>query len=65
MVALNGEIQAAIIRHDIPLRSQERLPLMTHLLGSKNLPVVTDRTHESVECGEWIQNCARTSICTC
>lgn len=27
-VALNGEIQAAIIRHDLPLRSRERLPMM-------------------------------------
>ena len=54
-VALNGEIQAAIIRHDMPLRRRERLPLMTHLLGSKNLPVVTDRTHDWVECGEWIR----------
>src|SRR3977135_3452305 len=32
-VALNGEIQAAIIRHDIPLRSRDRVPLMTTLLG--------------------------------
>ena len=28
-VALNGEIQAAVIRHDLPLRSRDRLPLMT------------------------------------
>jgi arginine decarboxylase len=54
-VALNGEIQAAIIRHDLQLRSTERLPLMTRLLGSKNLPVATDRTHDWVECGEWIR----------
>ena len=54
-VALNGEIQAAIIRHDLPLRSHERLPLMTQLLGTKNLPVATDRTYDWVECGEWIR----------
>ena len=52
-VALNGEIQAAIIRHDLPLRSHERLPLMTQLLGTKDLPVATDRTYDWVECGEW------------
>ncbi|HEY2312572.1 MAG TPA: hypothetical protein VGH96_03070, partial [Streptosporangiaceae bacterium] len=30
-VALNGEIQAAIIRHDLPLRSRDRVPLMNTL----------------------------------
>ena len=54
-VALNGEIQAAIVRHDLPLRSRTRLPLMTTLLGSKDLPVATDRTHDWVECGEWMR----------
>ncbi|WP_083962481.1 aminotransferase class I/II-fold pyridoxal phosphate-dependent enzyme [Hoyosella altamirensis] len=54
-VALNGEIQAAIIRHDLPLRSQERLPLMTNLLGVSEHAVATDRTHDWVECGEWIR----------
>src|SRR6478672_9077835 len=54
-VALNGEIQAAIIRHDLPLRSRDRLPLMTSLLGAKSLPVGTDLTHDWVECGEWIR----------
>ena len=55
-VALNGEIQAAIIRHDLPLRSRDRLPLMTTLLGAKSLPVATtDLTHDWVECGEWIR----------
>src|SRR6476619_1043635 len=54
-VALNGEIQAAIIRHDIPLRSRDRLPLMTSLLGAKSLPVGTDLTHDWLECGEWIR----------
>jgi arginine decarboxylase len=54
-VALNGEIQAAIIRHDLPLRSRDRLPLMTTLLGAKSLPVGTDLTHDWVECGEWIR----------
>ena len=54
-VALNGEIQAAIIRHDLPLRSRDRLPLMTTLLGPKYVPVTTDGTHDWVECGQWIR----------
>src|SRR5271167_3967020 len=54
-VALNGEIQAAIIRHDIPLHSRNRVPLMTTLLGRNDEVVATDRTHDWVECGEWIR----------
>ncbi|MDT5137938.1 MAG: hypothetical protein QOD58_2200, partial [Mycobacterium sp.] len=56
-VALNGEIQAAIIRHDLPLRSRDRVPLMTTLLGAndEDEPVVSDRSHDWVECGEWIR----------
>jgi arginine decarboxylase len=54
-VALNGEIQAAIIRHDIPLRSHDRVPLMNTLLGANDAVVATDRTHDYVECGEWIR----------
>jgi arginine/lysine/ornithine decarboxylase len=54
-VALNGEIQAAIIRHDLPLRSRDRVPLMTTLLGANDDAVATDRTHDWVECGEWIR----------
>jgi len=54
-VALNGEIQAAIIRHDLPLRSRDRVPLMTTLLGANDDVVATDRTHDWVECGEWIR----------
>ena len=54
-VALNGEIQAAIIRHDIPLRSRDRVPLMNTLLGANDAVVATDRTHDWVECGEWIR----------
>jgi arginine decarboxylase len=53
--ALNGEIQAAIIRHDLPLRSRDRVPLMTTLLGANDDVVATDRTHDWVECGEWIR----------
>ncbi|MCV7192959.1 aminotransferase class I/II-fold pyridoxal phosphate-dependent enzyme [Mycolicibacterium brumae] len=53
--ALNGDIQAAVIRHDLPLRSKSRLPLMTTLLGVEKHAVVTDRTHDWVECGEWIR----------
>ncbi|WP_063045695.1 aminotransferase class I/II-fold pyridoxal phosphate-dependent enzyme [Nocardia pseudovaccinii] len=54
-VALNGEIQAAIIRHDLPLRSHDRVPLMTTLLGVNDDVVVTERTQNWVECGEWIR----------
>lgn len=54
-VALNGEVQAAIIDRDLPLRSRDRLPLMTTLLGATSLPVGTDLTHDWVECGEWIR----------
>jgi arginine decarboxylase len=54
-VALNGEIQAAIIRHDIPLRSHDRVPLMNTLLGANDKVIATDRTHDWVECGEWIR----------
>jgi arginine decarboxylase len=57
-VALNGEIQAAIIRHDLPLRSHDRLPLMNALLGpndSEGAVVVPDSAQDWVECGEWIR----------
>ena len=56
-VALNGEIQAAIIRHDLPLRSRDRVPLMNTLLGANDdeSSAVSDRSHDWVECGEWIR----------
>ncbi|HWF28187.1 MAG TPA: amino acid decarboxylase, partial [Mycobacterium sp.] len=57
-VALNGEIQAAIIRHDLPLRSRDRVPLMNTLLGpndSAGEVIVPDRADDWVECGEWIR----------
>src|SRR6516225_3870041 len=54
-VALNGEIQAAIVRHDIPLRSREHLPIMTRLLGVEKVEVATDRTSDWAECGAWIR----------
>ncbi|GFG76146.1 aminotransferase class I/II-fold pyridoxal phosphate-dependent enzyme [Mycobacterium botniense] len=54
-VALNGEIQAAIIRHDLPLRSRDRVPLMTTLLGTNDEAVTSDPTHDWVECGQWIR----------
>jgi arginine decarboxylase len=54
-VALNGEIQAAIIRHDLPLRSRDRVPLMNTLLGANDDAVVPDRSNDWVECGEWIR----------
>lgn len=56
-VALNGEIQAAIIRYDLPLRSRDRLPLMNTLLGPNEDAdgVIPDRANDWVECGEWIR----------
>jgi len=54
-VALNGEIQAAIIRHDLPVQSRDRLPLMTALLGTRNAPITNDITHNWIECGQWIR----------
>ncbi len=54
-VALNGEIQAAIIRHDLPLRSRDRLPIMTRLLGVESIEVSAERTYDWVECGQWIR----------
>ncbi|MCV7316888.1 aminotransferase class I/II-fold pyridoxal phosphate-dependent enzyme [Mycolicibacillus parakoreensis] len=54
-VALNGEIQAAIIRHDLPLRSRDRLPLMTALLGANDDAVAADCAYDAIECAEWIR----------
>jgi arginine decarboxylase len=57
-VALNGEIQAAIIRHDLPLRSRDRVPLMNTLLGPNDSEAgvfIHDRAQDWVECGEWIR----------
>ncbi|EFG74320.1 Orn/Lys/Arg decarboxylase, major domain protein [Mycobacterium parascrofulaceum ATCC BAA-614] len=54
-VALNGEIQAAIVRDDLPLRSRDRLPLMNSLLGANEDVDIPDRANDWVECGEWIR----------
>lgn len=54
-VALNGEIQAAIIVHDLPLRSHERLPLMNTLLGSSDAEPPAEANRDWLECGEWIK----------
>src|ERR1700758_1519037 len=54
-VALNGEIQAAIIRHDLPLRSRDRVPLMNTLLGASDDAVAPECAQDWVECGEWIK----------
>lgn len=57
-VALNGEIQAAIIRDDLPLRSRDRLPLMNTLLGPNEAAeggAIPDHANDWVECGEWIR----------
>ena len=54
-VALNGEIQAAIVRDDLPLRSRDRVPLMNTLLGANDEVDAPDRANDWVECGEWIR----------
>ncbi|MEO8816353.1 MAG: aminotransferase class I/II-fold pyridoxal phosphate-dependent enzyme, partial [Mycobacterium sp.] len=54
-VALNGEIAAAIIRHDLPLRSRDRVPLMTTLLGANDDAMTADCGRDAVECGEWMR----------
>ncbi|OBI55915.1 aminotransferase class I/II-fold pyridoxal phosphate-dependent enzyme [Mycobacterium sp. E787] len=55
-VALNGEIQAAIIRHDLPLRSRDRVPLMNTLLGAAEHDDVLATDHQDwVECAEWMR----------
>lgn len=54
-VALNGEIQAAIVRHDLPLRSRDRVPLMTTLLGTNDDAGVVDSSRDAIECGEWMR----------
>ncbi len=54
-VALNGEIQVAIIRDDLPLRSRDRVPLMTTLLGGDGDNPATSQTHDWIECAEWIR----------
>jgi arginine decarboxylase len=54
-VALNGEIQAAIIRDDLSLRSHDRLPLMNTLLGPNEDVDIPDRANDWIECGEWIR----------
>jgi arginine decarboxylase len=54
-VALNGEIQAAIIRHDLPLRSHDRVPLMNTLLGAACDETVTEETQDWIECAEWMR----------
>ena len=65
-VALNGEIQAAIIRHDLPLRSRDRLPLMTTLLGAKE-PAGRDGSHGTTgsSAASGSGSCGHTSTCTC
>ncbi|MEZ0382219.1 aminotransferase class I/II-fold pyridoxal phosphate-dependent enzyme [Mycobacterium sp. pW045] len=54
-VALNGEIQAAIVRHDLPLRSRDRVPLMTTLLGANDDGGTVGGGHDAIECGEWMR----------
>ncbi len=54
-VALNGEIQAAIVRHDLPLRSRDRMPVTNSLLGAVGEDIAPEDTHDWVECAEWIR----------
>lgn len=54
-VALNGEIQAAIIRDDVPLRSRDRVPLMNTLLGTADDDVLSSDAQDWIECAEWIR----------
>lgn len=54
-VALNGEIQAAIVRHDLPLRSRDRVPLMNTLLGATDDAGTVDCGRDAIECGEWMR----------
>jgi arginine decarboxylase len=54
-VALNGEIQAAIVRHDLPLRSRDRVPLMNTLLGANDDAGTIDCGRDAIECGEWMR----------
>lgn len=54
-VALNGEIQAAIVRHDLPLRSRDRVPLMNTLLGADDDAGIVDCSRDAIECGEWMR----------
>ncbi|MBS9532168.1 aminotransferase class I/II-fold pyridoxal phosphate-dependent enzyme [Mycobacterium sp. M1] len=54
-VALNGEIQAAIIRDDVPLRSADPVPLMTNLIGAADDTPVTDHSYDVIECAEWMR----------
>lgn len=54
-VALNGEIQAAIVRHDLPLRSRDRVPLMNTLLGANDDAGMVDCGRDAIECGEWMR----------
>jgi len=54
-VALNGEIQAAIVRHDLPLRSRDRVPLMNTLLGANDDGGMVDCGRDAIECGEWMR----------
>lgn len=64
-VALNGDIQAAVIRHDLPLRSRDHLPLMTNLLGAESYPVGPTAPTTGWSAGSGFASYVRTSICIC
>ncbi|MGK5682339.1 aminotransferase class I/II-fold pyridoxal phosphate-dependent enzyme [Actinoplanes sp. URMC 104] len=51
-VALNGDIQAAVIRHDLPLRSQRRTPLASALLQVDDWTARTTKHYDWEEAGE-------------
>jgi arginine decarboxylase len=54
-VMLNGEIQAAIIRHDLPLRAPQPTPLASALVNIVDDSPAPDRSYDWVECGELIR----------
>jgi hypothetical protein len=53
-VALNDEIQACIIRRDLPLHAPTRLPLLDKLIDVGAETPAGDRTEHGIECGQLI-----------
>ena len=54
-VALNGEIQAAIIRKDVPLHSRDPLPVLARLLGTAPSDEAPGAADPWIECAESIR----------
>ncbi|HEY5855448.1 MAG TPA: aminotransferase class I/II-fold pyridoxal phosphate-dependent enzyme [Aldersonia sp.] len=53
--ALNGEIQAAIIRKDVPLHSRDPLPVLARLLGTAPSAEAPGAADPWIECAESIR----------